>query len=107
LKSHELIYRSKNRYFKNTQSVSLRCSRPLCSSQSTGGTPPRTPTRETRKRGPESQPPPPPRRAEAAPGPSGPNSVHVPNHHDPPFQTPKGRTQQNDQRSTPRHMFHP
>ena len=52
LKSHELIYRSFVVVKQPPKGSSLRCSRPLCSSQSTVGTPRPLPPRETTK-GPE------------------------------------------------------
>lgn len=67
-----------------------RCSRPLCSSQSTGGAPHRFPPRGNNERPrvtkcfqPEGQ---------SASGPSGPNSVQVRHPPPSPFQPPKWRT---------------
>ena len=75
LKSHEPIHKRIEHSTPHTprkacRASSLRCSRPLCSSQSTGGT---HPTHQPSRRQDE------PRSPKAAkPGPSGPNSVHAP-----------------------------
>jgi len=71
LKSHEPIQRSSIVSNPSRKMSSLRCSRPLCSSQSTGGTLPAPPSPAAGK-DPEGSSP---RRVS---GPSGPNSVQAP-----------------------------
>jgi len=72
LKSHEM-----NRIQEKIRlGFSLRCSRPLCSSQSTGGPPQPSPTGNRSKGHKETEQPLPERRSR--PGPSGPNSVQAP-----------------------------
>ena len=55
---------------KSSMSLSIRCSRPLCSSQSTGGAHPATPNTGAQKWAQQETKP-------TRPGPSGPNSVHA------------------------------
>ncbi len=74
------------------KSLNLRCSRPLCSSQSTGGTPPANPQEKGNDERVQRVSPP---RSEdqGCSGPSGPNSVHVAGSHPPrPFRAPKSCT---------------
>ena len=74
-----------------TRRPAARCSRPLCSSQSTGGTPNHPPTRGNRKRprgvSPDHHP-----KAMIVSGPSGPNSVQARHPKPSPFPPPKRRT---------------
>ena len=72
----------------NRPKPAARCSRPLCSSQSTGGTPSHFPHKGNNKRprGTETNP------YGSASGPSGPNSVQTPVPSPRTFQQPKLRT---------------
>ena len=79
----------------NNPKAVARCSRPLCSSQSTGGTPIHIPRKGNRKRsrGSDSNP------ERFASGPSGPNSVQMRHPKPSPFQPPKQRTRKDSHRS--------
>lgn len=70
---------------KRTKRASLRCSRPLCSSQSTGGTPPGRPTRgdQTRPRGAVTTV------TRSCPVPQDPTACMRQKPHPEPFQTPE------------------
>jgi hypothetical protein len=72
----------------NNPKAVARCSRPLCSSQSTGGAPIHNPTRGKQKEVQRFRPDP----KGSASGPSGPNSVQVRPPSPSPFQPPKWRT---------------
>ena len=71
----------------NRPKPAARCSRPLCSSQSTGGTPSHIPTRGTQQEAQRYRNDP-----KIASGPSGPNSVQTPAPSPRTFQQPKLRT---------------
>ena len=95
-------------FVKQPKGLLLRCSRPLCSSQQTARTP--TPTESLNHRlreGLQETITPTPKRGKLS-GPSGPNSVHVPDRPAPTVPTPQvRRTRSEPFRRAPMSMFHP